>query len=299
MISAFTGGQIGVFTYAHQATFFNWKITDLTDETQITDYCDGHPDLMCDNQRGDASTGLCMGVPLRDVCEGPIGPGVDYVDTTDLSVFEYVEDPLVTDGPCVWELGPSGNLRQTSNADAVNSNLVQGCSANVIGSFYTDFIMQVDFDNDDNDVAGINFGWRSIEDYFRMHKHNDGWPNPSADLLPGPIMKVLRKMADVPCDIFDPDYTNTCYQTLAFIDRSGAMHAGMPTGALAPFEYSKVYIPFSQIDTKRMVLMVKNQQLRVYYEDTEVDRVVANFIFDMTPYDYTGKEKKTTMLTIE
>jgi len=98
----------------------------------------------------------------------------------------------------------------TFAADAVNSNLVQGCNANVKGLNFVDFVMQVDFDNDDNDVAGLNFGWKSHEDYFRMHKHNDGWPNPSADLLPGPIMKVLRKMPDVPCDIFDPDYTNTC-----------------------------------------------------------------------------------------
>jgi len=90
----------------------------------------------------------------------------------------------------------------------------------------------VDWDNDDNDVSGMNFGWISPEDYFRMHKHNDGWPNPSADLLPGtsrttnaltflllgPIMKVLRKMPDVPCDIFDPIWNNTCYQTLSYID---------------------------------------------------------------------------------
>ena len=66
-IGAYAGGQVGVFTYAHQATFSNWKITDLTDPTQITDYCDGHPELTCDNQRGDASTGLCMGVPAADV----------------------------------------------------------------------------------------------------------------------------------------------------------------------------------------------------------------------------------------
>jgi len=49
----------------------------------------------------------------------------------------------VTDGPCVWVIGGSGHIRQTSNADAVNSNLVQGCSANVIGLNVTDFLMQV------------------------------------------------------------------------------------------------------------------------------------------------------------
>ena len=278
--------QVGVFTYSHEVTFNNWKITDLTDPSAITDYCDGVEGVECDNQRGDASTGLCMGVPLADICEDPVG--ATQVDTTDLANFDYVEDPLVTDGPCEWVLDATGNIRQISNADAVNSNLVQGCSANVKNLTVVDFLMQVDFDNDDNDVAGLNFGWRSIEDYFRMHKHNDGWPNPSADLLPGPIMKVLRKMPDVPCDIFDPDYTNTCYQTLAFIAQNGAFHAGLPVGAVAPSEYSRVYIPFSQADIKRVVLMVKGNQLRAMYEDLDVGKVVANFVFDMSPYNYTG-----------
>ena len=64
-LSGYTGGNVGVFTYGLQTTFTEMKITDLSDPSATTDYCDGV--ATCDNQRGDASTGLCMGVPAADV----------------------------------------------------------------------------------------------------------------------------------------------------------------------------------------------------------------------------------------
>ena len=64
-LSGYTGGNVGVFTYGLQTTFTEMKITDLSDPSAITDYCDGV--ATCDNQRGDASTGLCHAVPVSDV----------------------------------------------------------------------------------------------------------------------------------------------------------------------------------------------------------------------------------------
>ena len=108
--------------------------------------------------------------------------------------------------------------------------------------------------------------------------------------MPGPVLKVRRKRPDVACDgSVAYDLNSSCYQTISYIDTKGASHDAMPTGAVAPFEYSRTYLPFSQaIKDTRMVLIVRDNALRAYYEDAQGTSIVAVFSFDLTPYDYTG-----------
>ena len=149
----------------HRATFSSFTITDLAEPSSITAYCDGV--LACDNDRGEASTGLCFGVPVSDVCEDPVGATV--IDTGSFTPFEIVEDPSVAD--CVWSVGGGPKLYQDSNSFSGNTVML-GCNAIVKDLTFTDFILQVDIDNDDNDGVGLQFGWKSLEDqcvFFLIH----------------------------------------------------------------------------------------------------------------------------------
>ena len=127
----------------------------------MTDYCDGHPHMQCDNQRGDASTGLCFAVPIADVCEGPVGDKVTMVDTggvfNEVADFEFIEDPVELTDACVWGYGKNGHLYQSTNAYG-SDTLLFGCHAIVMNKTFTDMVMQVDIDNDDDDAVGFDFG---------------------------------------------------------------------------------------------------------------------------------------------
>ena len=257
----------------------------MTDDTQITAYCDGDPNLTCDNQRGDASTGLCHAVVAPDVCEGP-GAGVNLINTKNLDVWDFYEDPNLSE-PCKWEATNFKDLSHVSNAFH-SDTIALGCSAIVKGMNFTDVILQVDIDNDDDDASGFNFGWISPDDHFRVHKINDLWPNPAADYLPGPVMKVRRKIPGVSCANAPYNSSTTCYQTLAYIDRAVGFADSLPLGSVVPFEYGKQYIKYDHNDIKRFVLIIKNNALRVMYEDTAQDTVVAVQVFDLAKYAYRG-----------
>ena len=287
-LQGYTGGQVGVFTYSHEATFSNWKITDISDETAISAYCDGNPHLTCDNQRGDMSTGLCMAVAAPDVCEGPVGPGVQLVHTKLLDTFDYFEDPNLSE-PCKWERGAKGDIKSTSNAFHSNT-VVLGCSAMVRNTTVTEFVASVDIENDDSDAVGFNFGWQSDDDFFRVFKMNNAWPNPAADFLTGPVFKVQRKLVGVSCANAPYNETNpSCMQTLAFIDEVGGFSEDMPMGSVVPFEYSKTYLKFDHNDIKRMVLIVKDNAMRCMYEDADLSTTVAINVFDLSKIRLYGR----------
>ena len=73
-------------TYAHQAIFTNMKITDLASKSKPSGYCNGSPDVYCDS----GVSGLCVGVPIADVCPNPVGAHV--IDTGVITNFEFVDD---------------------------------------------------------------------------------------------------------------------------------------------------------------------------------------------------------------
>lgn len=92
----YSGGKIGLFTYAHQGTFKNLKITDLSSSApRVDSFCGGSPDATCDDSKG-----VCIAVPIGDVCPDPVNP--TFHDTQSMSTFELVdEEALSSDCECV------------------------------------------------------------------------------------------------------------------------------------------------------------------------------------------------------
>ena len=76
------------------------------------------------------------------------------IDTSDLGVFNYSQD-LADAYTCSWVIDDSGNLYQEANAGSSDTD-VFGCNAIVNGTMVTDFLMQVDILNDDNDAVGFS-----------------------------------------------------------------------------------------------------------------------------------------------
>ena len=174
-----------------------------------TDYCNG--EATC------ASSGVCVGVPVSDVCEGPVGATV--VDLSTTNEFDYFDDFGVST-QCDWsarDLGKGPLLYQSTNAHRSLEGV--GCNALYKGGEFTDFVMQIDVDNYDNDGVGMIFGWKSELDHFKLHKRIDTWPSPSPDWVDGPNFKVMKRMGEFPCiDGGVMNETNACYQSIAFAD---------------------------------------------------------------------------------
>ena len=144
--TSYRGGRVGVMDYNGPFTFTNFKITDLN--KRVSGYCNNEKDVVCDS----AVSGLCVSVPLGDVCPYPVGAHV--IDTSVVTSFEFVDDPWLNDA-CAWEVTQDGRLSQTSNANAGTSSTLLGCNALVRGTIYTDFIAQVSIENHDNDAVGF------------------------------------------------------------------------------------------------------------------------------------------------
>ncbi|MEM8587841.1 MAG: hypothetical protein AAGG65_07245, partial [Pseudomonadota bacterium] len=104
---------------------------------------------------------------------------------------------------------------QGSNA-ARNEGTMLGCNA-LLQPEYTDFVMETWLSNNDNDGVGLNFGWKSLDDHFRVHKINDVWPTPLVDYVQMPHWKIRRRLTGRTCEGVMTDATN-CYETVAFID---------------------------------------------------------------------------------
>lgn len=88
--SGYRGGKIGFFTSKHRATFKNLKITDLSKSaTPVQAFCGGSPDSTCDESKG-----VCIAVPLGDICPDPVNP--IYHDTQSMSTFELVDEEMLS-----------------------------------------------------------------------------------------------------------------------------------------------------------------------------------------------------------
>lgn len=97
---------------------------------------------------------------MADVCEGPGGDGVVSILTTTLDAWEFIEDPYERTTLCEWELGIDGHLRQSANSTRTQG-ILPACNAIAVNQTYTDVMLQVDVNNDDNDAVGINFEWEA------------------------------------------------------------------------------------------------------------------------------------------
>ena len=280
--AGYTGGRIGLFLNAHQATFTDLKVTDLS-TTMPTGYCNGALGATC------TATGVCAAVAAPDVCEQPVGATV--VDMTTLTPWDFVQDDNLNDD-CEWIIEDRGNgpfLTQTSNANA-GLELV-GCNAIYKSTDFTDFIMQMDVDNWDNDGMGMIFGYVDPFDHFRIHKRIDSWPNPVADEVDGPNFKVSKRIAQYPC-ISGMNSTTACFQAVAYADFNGVFHQAMPADSITPWQYARTYVDYEITRgsaSTRMVLIVKNNQLRTYFTTPTLPaKVVAIQAFDLAAWDYKG-----------
>ena len=280
----YAGGRLGPWTYAHQMFVTSFSVTDISDDANLPEtYCGGSQLARCDV----GVTGLCLAVAAPDVCEGALGG--DTYDVTTLDAFDFVNDPEVA-STCDWSIGSAGYLQQVSNAN-LNEGVLLGCNAIVSAAEYTDFVYEVDLVNNDNDGVGINFGWKSEFDYFRVQKINDVWPSPAADSVGGPALKLKRRIPGMPCDASPMNETNLCMTTISFIDPFGVYHDGIPDDAVAPAGncgYSREFLPFAQGELMTLVVIAKDNQLRATFESPTSARQVTVMAFDLAKYDYQG-----------
>jgi len=85
---------------------------------------------------------------------------------------------------------------------------------------------------------------------------------------------------------------NPGYQGLAWADDYGIYHDQQPDNTVAPYQYLNKYNDYEITRgayAARMVLMVKDGQLRSYFTAPDFpNRKVAVFAFDLSPYGYAG-----------
>ena len=275
------GGQLGIMTYdMGDVIFSNIRVTNIgAGSPPLTGLCED-PSMTCDQRLGlCCKDGQCVVptpaptmaptwgaqamVPNSDICPGPVG-GSAYEPLMRLTSFDLVEHEMLSE-PCVWEES-SGGITQTSNAwGNPGDNSLMGCIALERNS-YTNFIAEMDVDSYDNDGVGFIFGFQSLDDHYVAVAINDIWPQPAADQVGGPFIKIKKRRSDRPC-LDKMNQFNTCFDTLAWMDKTGSTHQG------GPFNYDRVY-PYQAGDDWQfmtMTLIVKNRQVRFLFKSPSVD----------------------------
>ena len=183
-----------------------------------------------------------------------------------------------------------GYLYQSSFANRFEGTML-GCNVILKDVEYTDFVAEMTMNNIDDDGIGFTFGWKSLDDHFRVHKINDGvWPNTGTDGVTLPHMKIRRKTPGVSCEGLQT-LDSQCYQTIAFIDSYGPSHSDMQVDSVTPAGecgYSQTYLPFSRGDIAKMYLIVKDNQIRATYESPSSRRQVTVMAMDISKYNYAG-----------
>jgi hypothetical protein len=186
-------------------------------------------------------------------CPGPVGGDVyapNMYNALASGEMSFNQDEPISEN-CRWESTPNdpngilpGGLRQLSNAwgNYPGDNTLTGCNAFYIGRQFTDFIAEATIVSQDNDGLGFTFGVQSNDTAgldaptrHTAHMINDIWPNPPADGIPGPHMKIKRKNAR-PC-LGNMDSTNNCFDTLGYLTPT----ASSPR---MPREFAKTYVPY-------------------------------------------------------
>ena len=219
-------------------TVSNFKITDISDPANLpTAYCGGMS--YCDA----GATGLCLAVAASG-CEGAVGP--DVYDTSEISTFELVDDPFLRT-PCVWGYGPNGYVHQGQDTFG-NFGIKHGCNA-LVAKEYNNFVAEFWINDLDDNGVGFDFGWKSLDDHFRVQLLSSGGWNYHDDEIYVPHFKILRRTLGAPCEGVYVDYMPDpgCYTTLAFADRYGVFHADRPEDSVTPAGecgYATEYLPY-------------------------------------------------------
>ena len=296
--SAYAGGKIGLFTYAHQPLIWDVKITDLDATSPMMCGGAGTCDMgVCDcdvtNDAYYAATGLCEyttpSVGAGDICvgNGASRTAID-IDSTLASLsgdgtsgsWTSSQDASLTSSTCAWSfMSPSDiaswgynsggpGIYQSSNSwgNYPGDNTIMGCNLYYNEQTYTNFIMEATLANGDNDGVGFVFGWTSIDDHYQAIAINDQWPNPPADGVGGPHIKLKYRNPAYTCS-GSMDSTNNCYETLSYIDSTSTSMDSL--GNLLP-HFLGTYTDFSEdfsVGTK-IYLIVNGTEARWGWWDT-------------------------------
>ena len=195
----YSGGQVGLFTAAHQAEFSNFIIGELSGPNAVTTFCDGG---ICDERLGLCTTSPTQNPTARTgdvaaagICPGPVGGNTIEIDTADITQFTIVDQDPITE-PCAWSASAAG-LRQSSNAwgNAPGDNTLMGCIAIIGTETYTDFIIEVSAIHDDDDAWGfVRFLFSCHEQFFPLHRSSATtcrrislpWPTTTSGPIPRP-----------------------------------------------------------------------------------------------------------------
>jgi hypothetical protein len=102
----------------------------------------------------------------------------------------------------------------------------------------------------------------------------------------------MKRIGQFPC-VGGMNATNACYQAVAWTDVYGVFHQGAPMDAVQPWQYADRYYDYEigrgQTANTRMVLMVKDNQLRTYFTPPQApERRVAAFAYDLSQFGYSG-----------
>ena len=246
--------------------------------------------------------------PSMAYCSEPENGDTKVVDTADQSAFDTIDDAPISEA-CVWTYALG--IGQTSNAwgNSPGDNTLTGCNALYKGREFKDFIMETDMVGFDNDGVGFNFGWKGDpvaatagSQRYIAAMINDQWPNPPADGVGGPHMKIKR-MNGKPCTE-QLMGTNNCFDTLAFLNGNGH-HQVNPTAFAAsgnaasagvhvslPSPYASTYRAYPmEGEHIKLTLIVKDLEARMFW--THSDGTVVG-VSAQLPSSYTGGKVPTS-----
>ena len=250
----YVGGRIGVFVSAHQPTITRVSVLDISENAApLTSKC------AVDGAVCDADVGVCLGGPTAfptgaptstptmgqdcqsldrhpasDFCPSPVGGDVTNYDVAAGADWTFIDQPLLSE-PCNW-VPTAGGLFQSTNAwgNFPGDNTLMGCMA-LVAPDYTDVVAEFDAIHSDNDGWGFVFGYKNPEDHYIAHTINDVWPQPAADGIGGPHMKI-RKANGKPC-LPQMNASNTCkdkkylllFSLLLFLQATTSSPGSTPT----------------------------------------------------------------------
>ena len=210
--------------------------------------------------------------------------------------YEFIDQEFLTSA-CDWVDTPTG-LRQTSNAYGNNPglNVWMGCMAIVKNSFYTDFILEMEARQEDDDVAGVIFGMDPNDKsmfYQSMMSNADWFYNPT-DEVQGPFLKLAKKNGQ-PCKAEMMTKPELCYDLLAYHAAERHWKAEQfLNGRITSLDYiPPPYVPTyedfhfdsTNANLVRYTVIVQNGQFRVFF-NSKNNNIVG--LWTDLPTDYAG-----------